>query len=131
MADTLTGTFNEKKGVRVFVGDITEADVVGGSVICNLPDEVYVTKAFIDVVTPSSTTSATVDLQVGSAVVADECDATTAGYSAGTNAPAKFANGGQIKAVAGATAPAAGDLTCTVYVEYIEYSRALGELTDY
>lgn len=129
MATTKTEGFNEKKGVRVFVGDIVEADIVAGTAICNLPDNVYVTKAFIDVTTVSTTANATVDLKVGSTVIANECAATALGYAAGTNVPAKFATGGAVTAVVGAVAPAAGDLVCTVYVEYIEYKTRTGELT--
>lgn len=129
MATTRTEGFNEKKGVSVFVGDVTEADIVAGTALCNLPDNVYVTKAFIDVTTVSTTATSTVDLKVGSTVIANECAATAAGYAAGTNVPKKFATGGAITAVVGAVAPAAGDLVCTVYVEYIEYKKRTGELT--
>lgn len=127
---TRTEGFNEKKGVRVFVGDIAEADIVAGTTLVNLPEKVYVTKAFIDVTTVSTTASSTVDLKVGSTVVANECAATAAGYAAGTQVPAKFATGGAVTAVVGSTAPAAGDLVCTVYIEYIEYDRNIGERTN-
>ena len=129
MADVRTEGFNEKKGVSVFVGDIAEADIVAGTVICNLPKDVYVTKAFIDVTTVSTTASSTVDLKVGATVVANECAATVAGFDEGTPVPAKFVDGGAVTAVVGSTAPAAGDLVCTVYIEYIEFTKRTGELT--
>lgn len=131
MATTRSEGFNQKKGVSVFVGDIVEADIVAGTALFNLPDNSYVTKAFIDVTTVSTTATSTVDIQVGTTVVANECAATSAGYAAGTNAPAKFATGGAVTAVVGAVAPAAGDLECTLYVEYVEYTKTNGELTNY
>lgn len=130
MASTRTEGFNEKKGVSVFVGDIVEADIVAGTTVFNLPKGSYVTKAFMDVTTVSTTTSSTVDVEVGTTVVANEVAATAAGYSAGTQAPAKFADGGAVSVVVGATAPAAGDLAGTLYVEYVEYTKATGELTN-
>lgn len=129
MATTRTEGFNEKKGVSVFVGDIVEADIVAGTTLFNLPEDSYVTKAFIDVTTVSTTATATVDVKVGSTVVANECAATAAGYAAGTQVPAKFTEGGAVTAVVGAVAPAAGDLVCTLYVEYTEYAKNIGELT--
>lgn len=126
---TLTDRFNQKKGVSVFVGDITEADVVAGTVLCNLPPDIYITKAFLDITTVSTTASSTIDLQVGAVVIANEIAATSGGYSLGTNVPAKF-SGGALSAVVGAVAPAAGDLECTVYVEYIEYNKTNGETTN-
>ena len=131
MADTRTDGFNQKKGVSVFVGDVVEADIVAGTTLMNLPAGSYVTKAFIDVTTVSTTATSTVDLKVGSTVIANECAATAAGYAAGTNAPAKFATGGAVTAVVGAVAPAAGDLECTIYVEYVEYDKVTGEETNY
>ena len=45
--------------------------------------------------------------------------------------PAKFADGGALTAVVGSTAIADGDFVGTVYVEYVEYNKTNGELTNY
>jgi hypothetical protein len=129
--DTRTSGFNVKKGISVFVGDIAEEDIVAGTVLFNLPPNSYVINAFLDVTTVSTTASSTVDLKVGTTVVNNEMAATVAGYAAGTVAPAKFATGGAVTAVVGSTAPAAGDLVCTLYVEYIEYAKGIGEFTNF
>lgn len=118
---------SRKRGVNIFYAEgILESEL--GDTLGTLP-ACFVTNAFINVTTVSTTGTSTVDVKVGSTVIGNECAATAAGYAAGTAAPAKFATGGVITVVDGAVAPAAGDLVFDLYLEYIEYDKVTGELT--
>ena len=123
----------QKRGVCVFTAPLAEADILStGSSYGNLPERVVVISAAVLVTTVSATATATVDIKVGSTVVANEVAVTAAGFIAGTMVAANqyFATGGMITVLAGAVTPAAGDLVGELVIEYIELDKVTGEYTQ-
>lgn len=123
----------QKRKVCVFVAPLAEVDILTtGSVYGKLPDNSVVISASILVTTVSGTASSTLDIKVGSTVVANEVAVTAAGMIAGTMVAANqyFATGGDITVLAGAVAPAAGDFIGYVIIEYIELDLHTGDYTE-
>ena len=133
MADKTRDDNNfQKRGVCVFTAPLAEADILTtGSVYGNLPERSLIVSAGVLVTTVSTTTSSTLDVKVGSTVVANEVAVTAAGFIAGTMVAANqyFATGGAITVLAGSTTPAAGDLVGELVIEYIELDKTTGEYT--
>lgn len=130
---TRESNYFQKRGVSVFVADFVETDINGdGSKFGNLPERSLVIAAGILVTTVSTTGSSTLDILVGSTVVANEVAVTAAGFIAGTMVAANqyFATGGDIIVKDGSTAPAAGDLVGELVMEYIELDKVTGEYTE-
>lgn len=122
----------QKRGICVFTAPFVESDILTtGSVFGTLPPRVVVQSASILVTTVSGTATATLDIKVGSTVVANEVAVTAAGMIDGTMVAANqyHATGGDITVLAGAVAPAAGDLVGELVIEYIELDKHTGEYT--
>ena len=122
----------QKRGVCVFKAPLEEADVLTtGSVYGNLPDRAVIISAAILVTTVSTTATSTLDIKVGSTVVANEVAVTAAGMIDGIMVDANqyFATGGEITVLAGAVTPAAGDFVGELVIEYIELDKTTGEYT--
>lgn len=134
MADKTRDDNNfQKRGVSVFTAPFVEADILTtGSVFGKLPERAVITYAGILVTTVSGTVLSTLDVQVGSTVVANEVAVTAAGMIDGTLVAANryFATGGDITVLAGAVSPAAGDLVGELVIEYIELDKVTGEYTQ-
>lgn len=120
--------FNQKRSVSVGVFALTEAQILDNAIVATLPPRSVVTRVYTNVTTASSTASASITVKVGSTSVATNVGVATTGVKT-TSTPGYFATGGDISVVAGATAPAAGDLECEVIVEYTELDKVNGEYT--
>jgi hypothetical protein len=133
MADrTRTGLNMQKRGLSVFHANLVEADILTtGSTYGTLPQRVVVQSASILVTTVSTTATSTLDIKVGSTVVANEVAVTAAGMIDGTMVAANqyHATGGVITVLAGAVTPAAGDFVGELIIEYIELDKVTGEYT--
>lgn len=127
MADlTRVGLNNQKREVYVGVG---EACPTSTNTIFNLPKNSVVLGATLVVLTADSTATSTIDVYVGSKVVADELAVDAAGTVQSFATPAYFATGGAVGIAPGAVAPA-GDGSVRLVVEYIELDKTSGEYTD-
>lgn len=127
MADlTRVGQNNYKREVMVGVSDSMST---GDNSVFNLPANSLVTNVKVIVTAADTTVSSTVDVKVGTTVVADEAGVAATGV-VGTTTEAYFADGGLVSVVAGATAPA-GDGIIRLVVEYIELDTVTGDLTNY
>lgn len=123
----------QKRGVCVFTAPLVEADVLTtGSVYGKLPERIVIQSASILVTTVSTTATSTLDIKVGSTVVANEVAVTAAGMIDGTMVAANqyFATGGDITVLAGAVTPAAGNFVGELVIEYIELDKTTGEYTQ-
>ena len=127
MADLIrVGQNNYKREISVGVSDdMSTAD----NTVFNLPANSLVTGVYVYVSAADTTASSTVDVKVGTTVVADEVAVAATGVASGTVAPTYFADGGAVAIAAGATAPA-GDGACRLVVEYVELDLVTGELTN-
>lgn len=125
----------QKKSVCVMVAPLVETEINGdGAIIGVLPERVIITDVILNVTTKSGTASATIDVLVGSDVVANEIDVNSAaGAIVGTvvAAQAYRATGGNVTVRDGSTAPAAGDLVMEAVIEYIELDKNTGEYTEF
>lgn len=125
----------QKKGVCVMVAPLVETEINGdGAIIGVLPERAIITDVILNVTTESGTASATIDVLVGSDVVANEIDVNSAaGAIVGTvvAAQAYRATGGNVIVKDGSTAPAAGDLVMEAVVQYIELDKNTGEYTEF
>ena len=131
-----TGTYNFKRKVSVMVAEgLLEADIlVDGLIPFHLPDNSFITGVSVNVTTVSGTGSSTVDVLVGSTVIANEVPVTVAGATVANDLDSvtrKFATGGDITLKAGAVTPADGALVCDLIIEYIELSKKGQEYTQY
>lgn len=124
------GLNNQRRSMVAGVFPLTEAEILATPIVATLPDRVLVTNVQAIVTTVSTTATATIDVKVGATVVANEIAVTTAGVAGGTLAESYFATGGDITVVAGAVAPAAGDLVVEVVVEYLELDSVNGSYTE-
>jgi hypothetical protein len=118
---------NQKKTSSVFASGAIALDDATDNILFTLPTASIVTAAYV-VVTTADTTG-TVDLKVGSTVIANEVDCSATGTVDGSVTPAYFATGGSVTVVEGATG-LTGDGIVKVVIEYIETELASGEYTD-
>ncbi len=135
-AENLTreNTNNQKRGVCVAVTEgLTEEQILGdGCVPFTLPENVLIISAAINVTNISGTASSTVDIRVGSTVIANEVPVTVAGFVEGIdNVVRKYPTGGDVTILAGATAPANGALVTDLIIQYIELDKHTGEYTRF
>jgi len=129
MADLyLEGLNNQKRGASVFVSEFMATAVAQDDNLFNLPKNSVVTNAFVIVTTVSGTATDTVDIQIDSTVVGNECVVGVLNVGVGTPAPTFFADGGICNVVSGADAPDTAGIY-QVVVEYIELGTKSGELT--
>lgn len=122
---------NQKKSVSIFAsGLITKA--LGATPDCTLftlPKAVLVTSAYA-IVTDAAGTGDTLDIQVGTTVVANEIDISALGVATGTVTPTYFPTGGVVSAVAGAGGVLGAAGAYKIVVEYIETELTDGTYTD-
>ena len=130
MADlTKTGLNNQKRESSFGVCETLATSATMNDTIFNLPANSLVISAKAIVTTVSGTATDTVDIKVGSTVVANEVVVGVAGVQVGTQVPAYFATGGAVSVVAGADAPdTAGRIR--IVVEYLELDKRSGEYTN-
>lgn len=122
---------NQKKSVSIFAsGLITKA--LGATPDCTLftlPKAALVTSAYA-IVTDAAGTGDTLDIQVGTTVVANEIDISALGVATGTVTPTYFPTGGVVSAVAGAGGVLGAAGAYKIVVEYIETELTDGTYTD-
>ena len=125
MADlTYSDKNNQKKKISAFASGVITTSATMNDTLFTLPVNSLVTAVYAIVTTASGAATDTVDVKVGSTVVANEVVVGVLGVASGTVAKTFFPTGGVVTVVAGADAPdAAGRIR--IVVEYIEV-----ELTD-
>lgn len=130
MADlTLTAKNNQKKKSSVFASAAFSTGATMDDTLFNLPLASLVTAAYVVVTTASGTATDTVDIKVGSTVIANEVVVGATGVAQDASfAPVYFATGGSVSVVAGADAPDDAGVIKLV-VEYIETETTNGEYT--
>jgi hypothetical protein len=120
---------NQKKVDSVFASGVIETSATMNDTLFTLPPASLVIDAYAIVLTASGTATDTVDIKVGSTVVANEVVVGALGVASGTVAKTYFPTGGVVTVVAGADAPdAAGRIK--IVVKYIETELSNGTYTD-
>lgn len=122
---------NQKKSVSIFAsGLITEAlGATPDYTLFTLPKASLVTRAYV-IVTDAADTGDTLDIKVGTTVVANEIAISALGVASGTVAPTYFPTGGVVSAVAGAGGALGAAGAYKIVVEYIETELTDGTYTD-
>ncbi len=119
---------NQKKSSCAFASGIIATSSTMDDILFTLPEASLVIGVYAYVETVSGTSTDTVDVKVGSTVVANELVVGVAGGDADV-ATTYFPTGGVVTVVAGADAPDdAGRIK--IVVEYIETELASGNYTD-
>ena len=132
MADlTFKHKNNQKKEISIFAsGPITYAALATPSdTLFTLPKASLVTNVYA-IVTDAAGLGDTLDVVVGTTVVADEIAISALGVASGTVAKTYFPTGGIVTCVAGAGAALVEASTYKIVVEYIETELAEGTYTD-
>lgn len=133
---SLQGKNNEKKGISVFSGNIKPADndtiaVAESAKLGTLPGNCVVTNAFLYVKTGATGGTQTLKITVGSTdVIAAVAVGTTDGAIVGGAVTRAHTGTGSEVSVTGGTADLS-DGEVEVVVEYVEYTKSTGELTNY
>lgn len=130
MADLrFTDKNNQKKVDSVFASGVIATSATMNDTLFTLPAASLVTNVYAIVTTASGTATDTVDVKVGSTVVANEVVVGALGVASGTVTKTYFPTGGVVTVVAGADAPGtAGRIK--IVVEYIETELTDGTYTD-
>ena len=130
MADlTFNDKNNQKKKISAFASGTIATSATMNDTLFTLPANSLVTAVYAIVTTASGTATDTVDVKVGSTVVANEVVVGVLGVASGTVAKTFFPTGGVVTVVAGADAPdAAGRIR--IVVEYIEVELTDGQYTN-
>ena len=106
MADlTFNDKNNQKKTRSAFASGVITTAAAMSDTLFTLPANSLVTEVYAIVETGSGTATDTVDVKVGSTVVANEVVVGVVGVATGTVAKAFFPTGGIVTVVAGADAP--------------------------
>lgn len=130
MADlTFVGKNNQKKTRSVFASGTIATSATMNDTLFTLPANSLVTGVYAIVETGSGTATDTVDVKVGSTVVANEVVVGVVGVATGTVAKTFFPTGGVVTVVAGADAPGTTG-KIRIVVEYVEVELANGQYTD-
>lgn len=120
---------NQKKAYSIFSSGVLSTSATMDDTLFTLPEASMVLGVYLYVETASGVALSTVDVKVGSVLIADEASVASTGFVQSTNNKGYFPTGGSVTIVAGATAPdTAGRLK--VVVEYIETELASGTYTD-
>lgn len=121
---------NQKKEISVFASGVLSTSATMNDTLFTLPRASIVKAVYVQVDTASGGAATdTVDIKVGSTVVANEVVVGTTGTKTGSVTATYFATGGSVTVVAGADAPdAAGRFK--VVIEYIETELCEGSYTD-
>ena len=130
MADlTYSDKNNQKKKISTFASGVITTSATMNDTLFTLPVNSLVTDVYAIITTASGTSTDTVDVKVGSTVVANEVVVGVLGVASGTVAKTFFPTGGVVTVVAGADAPdTAGRIR--VVVEYIEVALTDGQYTN-
>lgn len=131
MADlTFKDKNNQKKEYSVFASGVIATTATMNETLFTLPRASLVTNVYAIVTTGSGTATDTVDVKVGSTVVANEVVVgVTGSVASGTVAKTYFPTGGVVTVVAGADAPGTTGVL-KIVVEYVETELAEGTYTD-
>ena len=130
MADlTFENKNNQKKTSSVFASGVITTAAAMSEVLFTLPVNSLVTEVYAIVETGSGTATDTVDVKVGSTVVANEVVVGVVGVATGTVAKTFFPTGGTVTVVAGADAPGTTG-KIRIVVEYVEVELTNGQYTD-
>lgn len=124
-----TGKNNQKKEISIFASAPMGTTATMDNTLFTLPYNSLVTNAYVVITAVSGTATDTVDIKVGSTVVANEVIVGVLGVASGTVAKTFFPTGGLVSVVAGADAPGTTG-TIRVVVEYIEVELSEGTYTD-
>lgn len=120
---------NHKKVDSVFASGVITTSATMNDTLFTLPAGSLVTEAYAIVITGSGTATDTVDIKVGSTVVANEVVVGVVGVASGSVAKTYFPTGGTVTVVAGADAPGTtGEIR--IVVKYTEVDLSNGTLTD-
>lgn len=121
---------NQKKENSASASGVLSTSATMDDTLFTMPVAGLVTEVYAVVVTPSGTANSTVDVKVGSTVVANELAVDATGVSVDSGfAPMYFSAGGSVSVVAGAVAPdTAGRIK--IVVEYLETELTSGQYTD-
>lgn len=135
---------NQKKEISVFASGVIETSATMDDILFTLPSAALVTSVYAVVLTATGTVTNTVDIMIGTNVIADELVVGVTGVSQPSTLlttsdaatvtvdgtpPVYFPTGGSVTVVAGADAPdALGRIK--VVVEYIETELSEGTYTD-
>lgn len=130
MADlTFDNKNNQKKTLSIFASGTISTTAAMNETLFTLPAASLVTNVYAIVTTASGTSTDTVDVKVGSTVIANEVVVGATGVASGTVAKTYFATGGVVTVVAGADAPGTAGRFKLV-IEYIETELCNGAYTD-
>lgn len=130
MADlTFDNKNNQKKTLSIFASGTISTTATMNETLFTLPAASLVTNVYAIVTTASGTSTDTVDVKVGSTVIANEVVVGATGVASGTVAKTYFATGGVVTVVAGADAPGTAGRFKLV-IEYIETELCNGAYTD-
>lgn len=130
MADlTFKNKNNQKKTRSAFASGVITTAAAMSETLFTLPVNSLVTEVYAIVETGSGTATDTVDVKVGSTVVANEVVVGVVGVATGTVAKAFFPTGGIVTVVAGADAPGTTG-KIRIVVEYVEVELTNGQYTD-
>lgn len=129
MADlTFNDKNNQKKTRSAFASGVITTAAAMSETLFTLPVNSLVTEVYAIVETGSGTATDTVDVKVGSTVVANEVVVGVVGVATGTVAKTFFPTGGIVTVVAGADAPGTTG-KIRVVVEYVEVELTNGQYT--
>lgn len=130
MADlTFENKNNQKKTRSAFASGVITTAADMNETLFTLPANSLVTEVYAIVETGSGTATDTVDVKVGSTVVANEVVVGVVGVATGTVTKAFFPTGGVVTVVAGADAPGTTG-KIRIVVEYVEVELTNGQYTD-
>lgn len=122
---------NQKKNISVFASGLIECALGANPdyTLFTLPKASLVKNVYA-IVTDAADTGDTLDIKVGSTVVANEIAISALGIASGTVAPTYFATGGTVSVVAGAGGVLGAAGAFKIVVEYIETELTDGTYTD-
>ena len=123
---------NQKKSMSIFASGLISCANASTPdfVVFTLPKASVVTKAYV-IVTDAAAAGDTLDIKVGTTVIANEVSIASLGIAFGTIVtPLYFATGGLVTVVAGDGAALGGAAAFKVVVEYIETELTDGTYTD-
>ncbi len=126
---TFVGKNNHKKARSAFASAVITTSATMDDTLFTLPKNSLVTEVYAIIETASGTATDTVDVKVGSTVVANEVIVGVLGVATGTVAKTFFPTGGIVTVVAGADAPGTTG-KIRIVVEYVEVELSEGNLTD-
>ena len=122
---------NQKKESSIFASGVISAAnaTTPDYLVFTLPKASLVTRVYA-IVTKAAGAGDTLDVKVGSTVVANEIAISATGIYTGTVTPTYFATGGSVTVVAGDGGVLGAACDFRIVVEYIECDLAEGTYTD-